>query len=135
MINENEEEQQLFQQKLAEFNEYLHKCRALFNSDPTRVSHLQQVNYSALQTRTKIKFRNESGLIVLKVTNERTTHRFQITKDFEDMGPRLIGDFNKLMLQVTSNAKEKRSQQEQQRPQTGGGGGGGKKKNQKNKKK
>ena len=39
MANENEEEQQLFQAKLAEFNEYLHECRALFNSDPTRVSH------------------------------------------------------------------------------------------------
>ena len=87
-----------------------------------------------VQTRSKIKFRNESGLIVLKVTNEHKTHRFQITKDFEEMGPRLVGDFNRLMLQITSNAKEKRQQQEQQRPQTGGGGGGAKKKNQKKKK-
>ena len=34
---ENEEEV-LAQKQLAEFNEFLHKVRALFNSDPTRVS-------------------------------------------------------------------------------------------------
>ena len=37
MAGENEEEV-LAQKQLSEFNEFLHKCRELFNSDPTRVS-------------------------------------------------------------------------------------------------
>eukprot|EP00353_Schmidingerella_taraikaensis_P018920 CAMPEP_0185611466 /NCGR_PEP_ID=MMETSP0436-20130131/14720_1 /TAXON_ID=626734 ORGANISM="Favella taraikaensis, Strain Fe Narragansett Bay" /NCGR_SAMPLE_ID=MMETSP0436 /ASSEMBLY_ACC=CAM_ASM_000390 /LENGTH=77 /DNA_ID=CAMNT_0028244317 /DNA_START=11 /DNA_END=244 /DNA_ORIENTATION=+ len=46
------------QTQLLEFNEYLHKCRDLFKSDPAMV-------------RSKVKFRNASNIIVLKVTNER----------------------------------------------------------------
>ena len=33
-----QEEEILAQKQLAEFNEFLHSARALFNSDPTRVS-------------------------------------------------------------------------------------------------
>ena len=60
------------------------------------------------QTRSKIKFRNETGLIVIKVTNERTTHRFLITKENMDQGPRFIADFNHLMVQLSSNATERK---------------------------
>ena len=94
-----QEEEILAQKQLAEFNEFLHSARALFNSDPTRVSKVINTNFvNLLQTRSKIKYRHESGLIVIKVTNERTTHRFHITKEYMDSGPRFIGDFNRLMI-------------------------------------
>ena len=56
-------------------------------------------------TRSKIKFRNANSLIVLKVTNERKTHRFQITKENEDMGPRFLTDFNHLAFQMGGNVQ------------------------------
>ena len=42
------------------------------------------------QCRAKVKFRNANNLIVLKVTTERKTCKFQITKENEDMGPRFL---------------------------------------------
>ena len=56
------------------------------------------------QTRAKVKFRNATSQIVLKVTSERQTHRFQITKENEDMGPRFLQEFNRLAFQMGSNA-------------------------------
>ena len=38
MADGETEEQVLAKKQLAEFTEFLHKARALFNSDPTRVS-------------------------------------------------------------------------------------------------
>ena len=104
-----QEEEILAQKQLAEFNEFLHSARALFNSDPTRVSnYFTDWLLCVKQTRSKIKFRNETGLIVIKVTNERTTHRFLITKENMDQGPRFIADFNHLMVQLSSNATERK---------------------------
>ena len=40
-----QEEEILAQKQLAEFNEFLHSARALFNSDPTRVSKVINTNF------------------------------------------------------------------------------------------
>ena len=42
---------------------------------------------------------------MLKVTNERKTHKFQITAENEDMGPRFLQEFNSLAFQMGSNAQ------------------------------
>ena len=60
---------------------------------------------------------------MLKVTNERQTHRFAITKENEDLGPRFLADFNGLAFQMGSNA------QQTSRPQTAASKGGAANKN------
>ena len=65
------DEQELERQKLrSEFNDFLTKAQDLYRSDPSRVSHTPSI--TSLQTKYRIKFRNESGLILFKVTNEVT---------------------------------------------------------------
>ena len=67
---------------------------------------------------------------MLKVTDERRTHRFEITKENEDMGPRFLQEFNHLAFQVGSNVQA--STAAAARPQTGNKGKqGGKNKNKK----
>ena len=122
------------QLQLAQFNEYIHLCRDLYKSDPSMVGihslYFKPNPFLVLyQTRSKIKYRNATGLIVLKVTNERKTHKFMITKENEDMGPRFLTDFNSLAFTAGSNVQEK------SRPQTASNNKGAKGKQNKNQKK
>ena len=90
------DEQELERQKLrSEFNDFLTKAQDLYRSDPSRVSYTSSIKL--LQTKQKIKFRNESGLILFKVTNEVTVstsddnqfqcHRFKLGEKHQALGP------------------------------------------------
>ena len=73
-------------------------------------------------------------MILLKVTDERQTYRFDITKENEDQGPRFLSDFNHLAFQMGANVQASQASGAG-RPQSSAGGGGNKGGKKQNKKK